>query len=307
VIRGGADDGAWVGNAIAYGPHRDGQRPGEIDPSDDEIREDLDILARHWKLLRVYGSTGPAETLLNIIHDEQIDMRVMLGAWIAPEIRLDAEGNVIESLSDARAANREQVFAAIRLANLYPEIVSAVCVGNETQVYWSWHRSPPEVLIHYIQVLRERTRVPVTTADDYNFWNKPESQAVAREIDFIVMHAHPMWNGIGIEDAVTWTADTMAAIQLAHPNRQIVLGEAGWATAVHDEGEQARLIIGEASEPAQKIFHDAFTEWVERERKIAFFFEAFDEQWKGGDHPNEVEKHWGLYRSDRTPKAALAE
>ena len=34
-------------------------------------------------------------------------------------------------------------------------------------------------------------------------------------------------------------------------------------------------------------------------------FEAFDENWKGGDHPAEVEKHWGLFRADRTPKAAM--
>ena len=38
---------------------------------------------------------------------------------------------------------------------------------------------------------------------------------------------------------------------------------------------------------------------------MTFFFEAFDEKWKGGEHPNEVEKHWGLIYSDRTPKHNL--
>ena len=53
-------------------------------------------------------------------------------------------------------------------------------------------------------------------------------------------------------------------------------------------------------------FHDAVTEWARRERVTTFFFEAFDEEWKGGPHPDEVEKHWGLFRADRQPMAALA-
>jgi exo-beta-1,3-glucanase (GH17 family) len=37
-----------------------------------------------------------------------------------------------------------------------------------------------------------------------------------------------------------------------------------------------------------------------------FYFEAFDEPWKGGADPRDVEKHWGLYNENRTPKAAMA-
>ena len=36
------------------------------------------------------------------------------------------------------------------------------------------------------------------------------------------------------------------------------------------------------------------------------YFEVFDENWKGGEDPAEVEKHWGLFRADRSPKAAMA-
>ncbi|NNE10040.1 MAG: glycosyl hydrolase, partial [Gemmatimonadetes bacterium] len=46
--------------------------------------------------------------------------------------------------------------------------------------------------------------------------------------------------------------------------------------------------------------------WVRAERVATFLFEAFDENWKGGADPREVEKHWGLYRADRTPKEAVA-
>ena len=35
-----------------------------------------------------------------------------------------------------------------------------------------------------------------------------------------------------------------------------------------------------------------------------FIFEMFDEPWKGGDDPAEVEKHWGLFGLDREAKPA---
>ena len=75
---------------------------------------------------------------------------------------------------------------------------------------------------------------------------------------------------------------------------------------VHDEGEQARLIKGAAGEAEQAQFYEALRHWAADRRQATFWFEAFDENWKGGPHPDEVEKHWGLFRADRTPKAAVA-
>jgi exo-beta-1,3-glucanase (GH17 family) len=296
----------WIGNGIAYGPYRDGQYPGGPSPSKEELREDLLFMARYWHLLRMYGTVGPAETVLEIIQEEDLDMKVMLGVWIAAEERRDENGNILERLPEALGANRREIETAIRLVAAYPKIILAVCVGNETQVFWSAHRSPPDVLIGYLREVRTRTEVPVTTADDFNFWNKLESSAVAREIDFMVMHAHPLWNGIELEEALPWIQGTLAQVRAAHPNKVVVLGETGWATRKHNEGEQARLIRGRPGEREQKIFYEALTDWVKRERIPTFFFEAFDESWKGGVHPDEVEKHWGLVRADRTPKMALA-
>jgi exo-beta-1,3-glucanase (GH17 family) len=296
----------WIGNAIAYGPFRDGQYPGGPAPSKAELREDLRLMTEHWNLLRLYGSTGPAETILEVIREDGLDMKVMLGVWIDVEERRDAAGAVLEQFPEVRAANRREVESAVRLANLYPEIILSVSVGNETQVFWSAHRVPPELLIGYVRRVRAGAKAPVTVADDFNYWNKPESRTVARELDFIVTHIHPLWNGIQLEDALQWTQRTYAEVRDAHPGHTLVLGETGWATGRHDQGEQARLIKGETGEEQQKLFYETLTEWTKEKRIPTFFFEAFDENWKGGEHPNEVEKHWGLYRADRTPKRALA-
>ena len=285
-----ADGGPCSVNAICYGPHRDGQRPGESEPSAAQLREDLGLLARHWQMVRIYGSSGYAQTLLALIRDEDRKLQVMLGVWI--------------SAADT-AANRREIEAAVRLATAFPHVVTSVSVGNETQISWSGHRCEPTLLIDAIREVRARVAAPVTTADDFNFWNKPESLAVAAELDFITLHAHPLWNGRQLDEALPWLREQLAAVVALHPHRTVVIGETGWATARHNEGEQATLIKGRVGEAEQKTFHDAVRAWAVEESLVVYFFEAFDENWKGGEHPDEVEKHWGLLRADRTPKAAL--
>jgi exo-beta-1,3-glucanase (GH17 family) len=45
--------------------------------------------------------------------------------------------------------------------------------------------------------------------------------------------------------------------------------------------------------------------WSEKNNILTFFFEAFDENWKGSPHPLEPEKHWGVFYADRKPKKVM--
>jgi exo-beta-1,3-glucanase (GH17 family) len=275
-------------NAVCYGPHRDGQRPGASDPDAEQLREDVRLLRDHWPLLRIYGAGGFAQTLLDVLREEGGRPLVVLGVWIAP---------------DDSTANRAEIEAAVRLAAAYPDLVTAVSVGNETQVAWSAHRCDPAVLLAALREVRARVAVPVTTADDFNFWNKPESATVAAEIDFILLHAHPLWNGKQLDEALPWLQAQLADVQVRHAGVPVVVGETGWATRRHTEGEQATLMKGVLGEPEQARFHADLRAWADSAGVTTFFFEAFDENWKGSDHPDEVEKHWGLWRADRSAKA----
>jgi len=259
----------------------------------------------HWRLLRLYGSSEFGGRVLEAIRAEDLDIRVMLGVWIAPEEERDDHSTVHKSFPEAAMANQREVDAAIALATEYPKIVVAVCVGNETQVSWSPHPGPLDILIEYVRRVREAVTVPVTAADDYQYWLTPESRALAGEIDFITMHAHPLWNGRQLDEALPWLREQVAAVRSVHPDRRLVIGETGWATAKAAEGEQARLMKGLPGEAGQASFYKAAREWITAERIVTFFFEAFDENWKGSDDPNDAEKHWGFFRADRTPKAAL--
>jgi exo-beta-1,3-glucanase (GH17 family) len=204
----------------------------------------------------------------------------------------------------ARDRNRAQVEGAARLAEAYPGVVLAVVVGNETQVSWSAFRSPAPVLIGWIREARRLTAKPVATADDFLWWLTPESEAVAREVDFMVTHVHPLWNGRRLEEALAFTQEKVRAMAARHPGLPQLLGETGWATRRAPVGDQATLIKAVPDEAQQVAFLQAFTAWATAERLPFTWFEAFDENWKGGPHPDEVEKHWGLWRADRSPKPA---
>ena len=60
-----------------------------------------------------------------------------------------------------------------------------------------------------------------------------------------------------------------------------------------------------ASEELQASYYEQLLEWTTQERILTFVFEAFDEPWKGSPDSEEPEKHWGLFRVDRTPKLAM--
>ncbi len=296
-------NGKWIGKAISYGCYRKGQAPGVKGPSESEILQDLKIILDHWNLIRVYGSDKDSERILKVIRKNNLPIKVMLGVW------LEEEKNNLKRKNE----NIKEALKAIKLANEYSEIISAINVGNETQVFWSAHRMEIDDLIHYIRVVRKNTSLPVTTADDYNFWNKPVSKSVAAEVDFIVVHIYPLWNGQTLDNSIEWMSNIFFnEIKKFHPDKTLVLGEIGWATNYDStktgDGQQGSLIKGEVSYKAQEKFLLELSGWIDEHQVTTFLFEAFDEPWKGGGEnssPNEIEKHWGVFYENRTPKESF--
>ncbi len=46
--------------------------------------------------------------------------------------------------------------------------------------------------------------------------------------------------------------------------------------------------------------------WSKDMNITTFWFEAFDESWKGdSDNMMGAEKHWGIYNTDRSPKLVM--
>jgi exo-beta-1,3-glucanase (GH17 family) len=274
----------WQGHAIAYSGYRPGQSPDTgVLPSQEQVAEDLRILARNWRLIRVYGAGRHGEDVLEVIRREKIDLGVMLGIWLGRE-------------PGSEESNQREIASGIRLANEYDEIVVAVNVGNEVLIEWTAHPVREEQVIRYVREVKAGVTQPVTVADNYVWW-RDHGAALAREVDFITMHTYPLWERKDIDEGLSYTLANYEAVRAAHPGKPIVIGEAGWAT--YTEGNLHVPRGGD--ERKQQRYYEELTGWARENKVTVFFFEAFDEPWKGTG----TEGHWGLFTADRKAKPVM--
>jgi len=274
-------DGKIV-NAVCYGPFRNGQGPGSMILKN-HLREDLLIMEKHWDALRLYITDENAQNILKVISGNGIDIKVMLGVWIS--------GNAPQD-------NAEQVENAIHLANTYPEIVQAISCGNEifglpgSDIFVT----DKSEIIGYLNDMRDRTDVPVTIDDIYFVWTNDYYSDVVAALDFITIHFYGQWSNIPPDNTVPAIDEIMHEMWEKYPDKEIVIGETGWTTS-KKQGQFGPV----ADEASQKQFYEACQEWSALNKVTVFYFEAFNERWKG-DASTEAETNWGFYYADRTPK-----
>ncbi len=293
------------GNAICYSGFREGQSPESgIYPTYEQIKEDLLLLQKYWKYLRLYDCDQHAEIVLDVIKKEKFDFKIMLGAYI------DAEMNNFgcpwggsyseEELKNNKQQNLKKIKKLISLANTYPDTVQWLSAGNEATVDWTDHYVPVENVINYVRMIKNETRQPVTFCENYVPWlNK--LKPLAEEVDFISIHTYPVWEYKNIHDAMQFTKENYDCVADTYPDKTVVITEAGWATNSNGIGICPTNVCEDRQET---YFHDLL-DWSKKESILTFFFEAFDELWKGSHEPMEPEKHWGIFTIDRKPKKVM--
>ncbi len=293
------------GKAICYSGFREGQHPGGIYPSYNEVKEDLFILSKHWKYLRLYDCDPHTDTVLEVIEKENLDFKVMLGAYIVAEMNNFGcpWGGVYteEELDFNKKKNANQIHKLIRLANRYPDIVFSLSAGNEACVDWTDHYVPVESVIKYVQTIKAGAKQPVTFCENYVPW-LGKLQELVKEIDFISIHTYPVWEYQNIHNALEYTKSNFMAVANMYPDTPVMITEAGWATNSNGKG----ICPTNVSEEHQATYYQDLIKWSEEEEILTFVFEAFDEPWKGSPEPHEPEKHWGLFKVDRTPKLVMS-
>ncbi|MFY0673328.1 MAG: glycosyl hydrolase [Bacteroidia bacterium] len=294
-------------DAICYSGFRDGQSPqSNTFPSYEEIKEDLLILHGRWHYLRLYNCDIHAERTLEVIKNEKLDFKVMLGAYIEAEVS-NAEcpwgGEYSQEQLNANKLHNEAVIEKlIKMGNAYPKIIASLSVGNEATVSWTDHMVPVESVIAYTQKVKNNCSQPVTFCENYVPW-LDKLKPLVDVVDFISIHTYPVWEYKNIEDGMAFTIDNYESVANAYPEKPVVITEAGWCTNSNGRGIEPIHV----SEELQKIYLAQLEKWSRENKIITYVFEAFDESWKGSDHPLEPEKHWGLYNIDRTPKLVMKE
>jgi exo-beta-1,3-glucanase (GH17 family) len=294
-----------AGNAICYSGYRRGQSPAQkIYPSVAEIREDLHILQKNWRMLRLYDCSLHAARVLEVIRRDRLDFKVLLGAHLGAEMNnfgCPWGGTCSESELEANAAeNDAEVERLVDLARLHDDIVFGVAVGNEATVDWTDHFVPLERMIELVRRVKREVSQPVTFCENYVPW-RDKLRPLVRELDFISLHTYPVWEYKHVHDALLYSKDNYHSVASLYPDTPVIISEAGWATNSNGRG----ICPQNTSEELQAIYYGDLMEWTAREGILTFVFEAFDEPWKGSPDPLEPEKHWGLFNVDRQPKRVM--
>lgn len=292
--------------AVAYSGFREGQHPdrgaGAKNPGRDQILEDLEILVAHdFRFIRLYDSGENSLATLELIREHGFPIKVLLGMWLDAEFS-NHEGCpwLYEPIPEEKLAanalvNAAEVERGIELAKRFEDVVIAVNVGNEALVDWNDHMVPVENVISYVRQVKAAIKQPVTVADNYVWWAR-SGASLAAEVDFLGVHTYPLWEHKTVDQALAYSMDNIRMVREALPDKPIAVLEAGWATAGQGFDEQA-------NEANQQRHVRELLQWGRSSKTAVFLFEAFDEPWKGDpNNPRDMEKHWGLFNVDRSPK-----
>jgi exo-beta-1,3-glucanase (GH17 family) len=309
-----------TGKAVAYSPFRaGGPGVGEV-PTDAQILEDLGLLqSAGFNLLRLYGADVNASNILRLIAANYPTMSVQLGVYLegAPATCVDA-------------VNSAEIATAISLATTYTQVVS-VSVGNETSLA---NNLPVNCLLSYVQQVRAGVTQPITADDTASFYagtasNGEKPDTVLPYLDFASIHTYPilnpsLWNwqqltiassesrGLAMMNAAltfakgdyasasahafTTAAGVKTTVGAAMP---IVIGETGWKANWTNPNSAIELYT--ATVINAKDYWDLLNGWkgTAGGPLNIFYFEAFDEAWKGTDDG------WGLWDATRSSRYAL--
>ncbi len=274
--------------------------------------------------------------------DPDFEMYLMLGAWIDCK---NAFTDETPDHNQESEANAPQIEEAVRLANQYPDIVKVIAVGNEAMVKWaaSYYVQPNVILkwVNHLQELKNSGKLPkdlwITSSDNFASWggggeeyHVEDLNALIKAVDFISMHTYPMhdthyqpefWlesegqeemTDLEIIDSAMLRAKKYAMSQYQSVedymkslgvNKPIHVGETGWASV--STGYYGPKGSKSSDEYKEALYYKHMRDWTNEAGLSCFYFEGFDEPWKGGNNPGNSEKHFGLFTVEGKAKYVI--
>ncbi len=262
---------------LSYAPFRGAQNPlvegTRVEPQ--QIDEDLALLSKYTGCVRTYSVDDGRDDVLKSAR--RYGLKVLHGVWV----------------SNDPEKTRRQIATSIALAKAYPDVITAIVVGNEVLLRGEMTATN---LIAIIREIKAQVPMPVTYADVWEYWlHYPDVQ---NAVDFVMIHVLPYWEDFPIKasHAAAHVAAIRNQVAAAFPNKEIVIGEFGWPSA-------GRMREGARPSPSNQAL--AIIETLALARRENFrvnIIEAFDQPWKRALE-GVVGGYWGIMdRATNAPK-----
>ena len=267
-------------DCVSYTPYRDSETPlieGSVVPAE-RIETDLTLLATQSHCVRTYSVRNGLDKVVDVAQAH--GLKVMLGAWI----------------NGIQKENNIEIARATELANAHPDVVIGIIVGNETLLRGELSA---EQLAEQLRAVRQRTSVPITYADVWEFWLR--YRQLVSEVDFVTIHILPFWedNPVAASQAMEFVQEVIAKVMTQFPGKKIWIGETGWPSAGRMRGPAEPSLIQQARYIREFI---TLMEKAPFPQQIAYnIVEAFDQPWKRALEGT-VGGYWGIYGTDRQEK-----
>jgi len=262
---------------FAFSPYQAGQGPiWSKHPSIEDIESDLALLAGKTNAIRTYTVEKTLSEIPRLA--SKYDINVALGAWV------DAN----------EEKTRNEILKMLNISVRSRNVVRII-VGNEVLLRGD---IPVKKLIKYLDMARNQTDIPVSTAEPPYIWKKyPE---LVDHVDYITVHLLPYWEGVALKDARAFVVNNMNELKQLYPGKPIVIGEVGWPS----NGRSIKAAA--ASEANEATFLRRFLARAAEEKYVYYVMEAFDQKWKR-DLEGAVGAYWGVYDVERKPKFQFTE
>ena len=316
--------------AVNYEPYRTSNRATET-ITDANVLQDLQLMsAAGIGLIRLFDSSDEiASRTLRLIQANGLNIKVQLGAYMNT---FEYWNFSAAQQATIQAANNDELARCVALANSYPNIVEAVSVGNETMVGWSIVPISTKQMAAYLKTVRSQIAQPITTDDDWGFYSNTNLHHAAAnttadvfaQIDFASMHTYAStgvlydlfdWRQQGVAAGSSRAAAMMTAAMgktqsdynavrswlnaSGKASMPVSIGETGWKAT--DSGGSNGQYRFTASPVNQAMYYGNLASWKNSGAAPSniFYFEAFDEPWKGSDDK------WGLFNVGRQARYSI--
>ena len=281
---------------IGYSPYREDHNPEGIQPTIQEIKQDMEIFQVIAKEIRLHDLTPMTDKVLESAEEHSLKVHL--------SVNMDNSEKEID----------RQVNKVIQLSNKYPDVLKSIILDRYDRLL---SYVTVDQVLDAIETLEDNVpeHVSISMATDAGTWNnKP---IIAQKVDHLIVTSLPYWEGKDIEESINIIKDNYHFI--ASKYQKSVIIETGWPSS----GDV--IDCAESSNKKQAEYVTKLERELSKNNIQYYLFTGFSESWKkpitksqttednqcGGFVKNpgnqNAENNWGIFTVDRKLNPELSE